>query len=208
MAAATTGARALGSGLLSLAGGPIGVTILAVGALTAGIGYLIKENSQAEISIKALQRAEEAAAPTKTKIKSLTDELTTASRQRAAAIREEINELINLQRVELARLGEKKKAALEAARAGGGTGGVDSMTGAFGGVVGTSFGNQVNAQNARTLRDSQLNTREVKEATAAYEAQDKVVAAMSNSLKEAEKARASLACEGGRASRCGGKGRD
>lgn len=193
MAAATTGARALGSGLLSLAGGPIGVTTLAVGALTAGIGYLIKENSQAEISIKALQRAEEAAAPTKTKIKSLTDELTTASRQRAAAIREEINELINLQRVELARLGEKKKAALEAARAGGGTGGVDSMTGAFGGVVGTSFGNQVNAQNARTLRDSQLNTREVKEATAAYEAQDKVVAAMSNSLKEAEKARASLA---------------
>lgn len=193
VSAATAGARAFGSGLLALAGGPIGATILAVGALTAGIGYLIKENSQAEISVKALQRAEEAAAPTKTKIKSLTDELTTASRQRAAAIREEINELINLQRVELARLGEKKKAALEAARAGGGTGGVDSMTGAFGGVVGTSFGNQVNAQNARTLRDSQLNTREVKEATAAYEAQDKVVAAMSNSLKEAEGARASLA---------------
>lgn len=193
VSAATAGARAFGSGLLALAGGPIGATILAVGALTAGIGYLIRENSQAEISVKALQRAEEAAAPTKTKIKSLTDELTTASRQRAAAIREEINELINLQRVELARLGEKKKASLEAARAGGGTGGVDSMTGAFGGVVGTSFGNQVNAQNARTLRDSQLNTREVKEATAAYEAQDKVVSAMSNSLKEAERARASLA---------------
>lgn len=193
VSAATAGARAFGSGLLALAGGPIGATILAVGALTAGIGYLIRENSQAEISVKALQRAEEAAAPTKTRIKSLTDELTTASRQRAAAIREEINELINLQRVELARLGEKKKAALEAARAGGGTGGVDSMTGAFGGVVGTSFGNQVNAQNARTLRDSQLNTREVKEATAAYEAQDKVVTAMSNSLKEAERARASLA---------------
>ena len=191
--AATVGARSFGNGLLALAGGPIGATILAVGALVAGIGYLIRENSQAEISAKALQRAEEAAAPIKTRLKTLTDELATASRQRAAAIREEINEIINLQRVELARLGAKKKAAEDAARAGGGTGGVDSLTGAFGGEVGTSFGRQVNAQNARTIPIAQLQTREVKEANAAYDAQKTIVDALTGSLVEAEKARAALA---------------
>jgi len=46
---AATAARGLGSGLLALAGGPIGVTVLAVAALAAGMVYLNSKYSEAAI---------------------------------------------------------------------------------------------------------------------------------------------------------------
>lgn len=56
--AATAGARAFGSGLLALAGGPIGATILAVGALALGIKALSDRYGEANVR----QRENEASA--------------------------------------------------------------------------------------------------------------------------------------------------
>lgn len=180
--------KGLGASLMALAGGPVGLAVTAVAALTVGLFALAQQNTDAAIAVRALQEVEERAAPAKTKLEKLTRELATASGERAAAIRQEIRALIDLERVELARLGALKAAAEDRAKQSG-TEGVSAM---FGGEVGTSFQRQVNEQVAREASKPRLpserpllDTREVREATALVEAQWKVVDAMEASFREA-----------------------
>lgn len=193
--AATAGARALGSGLLALAGGPVGLATFAIAGLAAGIAYLIIQNTDAAISAKALESVERRALPTKTKLEALTLELASASRERAAAIREEINEIINLERVELARL----KAVADAEKNNANTA---SQVGRYTGGVGLEGG--LSARDQAALRQElefrpyandaagDNETAAVRRANAEYEAQKKLVEGYDSALKDATASREAL----------------
>lgn len=187
-AALSLATKGLGASLMALAGGPVGLAVTAVAALTVGLFALAQQNTDAAISVRALQQVEERAAPAKTKLEKLTRELATASGERAAAIRQEIRALIDLERVELARLGALRAAAEDRA----GQSGTESVSAMFGGEVGTSFQRQINEQVAREASKPRLpsekpllDTRDVREATALVEAQWKVVDAMEAAFRDA-----------------------
>lgn len=60
ISAATAGAKAFGSGLTALAGGPIGVAILAVAALAAGIVYLGDKMEKTGVVYRSVEQANDA----------------------------------------------------------------------------------------------------------------------------------------------------
>lgn len=62
MGRATIGAKALGNALLAFAGGPLGATVLAVGALVAGIIYLNNKFSEGAVTSRKLEAQSEATA--------------------------------------------------------------------------------------------------------------------------------------------------
>lgn len=89
-------ARGMGAGLMSLAGGPIGVTILAVGALAAGLVWLKNTYGDAAVATRELGvvsgRAESVLKKyedAQIKAKTATGEAAKAARESAAAYREE-----------------------------------------------------------------------------------------------------------------------
>ena len=183
---ATVASRGAAMGL-AMMGGPLGLTLTAVSALTVGLIILAQRNSDAAISVRALQQAEQRAQPAKTQLEKLTRELATASRDRAAAIREEIKALIDLERVELARL----KAVADAEKLKANT---ETQTGRYGPGMGVEAGlaarDQAALQRELELRpwangDSQRETAAVREATAAYDAQKSVIEGMEAAFAEA-----------------------
>ena len=184
---ATVASRGAAVGL-AMMGGPLGLTLTAVSALTVGLIILAQRNSDAAISVRALQQAEQRAQPAKTQLEKLTRELASASHDRAAAIREEIRALIELERVELARLAAKRAQTLEVAKRSG----TESVTAMVGGDPSSPFQQQINEQVAREANKPRLpsegpllDSREVREANAAVEAQWQIVEAMEASYREA-----------------------
>lgn len=184
---ATLASRGAAMGL-AMMGGPLGLALTAVSALTVGLVILAQRNSDAAISVRALQHAEQRAQPAKTQLEKLTRELATASRDRAAAIREEIAALINLERVELARL----KAVADAEKLKANT---ETQTARYGSGMGVEAGlaarDQAALQKELELRpwangESQRETDAVRRATAAYDAQKTVVEDMEAVFKEAK----------------------
>lgn len=95
-------AKALGSGLLALAGGPIGVAILAVAGLAAGIAFLIQRQSEAAVAARAEAKAKEALAPANTELEKLVRQLATANEAETKSIREKIAALVDEAKVKAA----------------------------------------------------------------------------------------------------------
>ena len=89
------GAKTLGSGLLSLAGGPIGVTILAVAALAAGIAFLIQRQSESAVAARAEAKAKEALAPINSELEKLVRSLASANEAETKSIRDKIAALVD-----------------------------------------------------------------------------------------------------------------
>lgn len=96
MVAATTGARVFGSGLLALAGGPVGVAIIAVAGLVTGLNYLKDKYGDAAVAARELNEVSSRSESVlrkyedaQIKARDATGEAAKAARASAAAYREE-----------------------------------------------------------------------------------------------------------------------
>lgn len=99
MTAAAGGAKALGSGLLALAGGPVGLAVTAIAALTIGLIALAQHTSDAAIAARAQAQAYQAVQPATTELEKLVRKLATANDEETASIRRKIAAILDEQRL-------------------------------------------------------------------------------------------------------------
>lgn len=212
--------RGLGAASMFFLANPIG---LAITAVALALGVMALRSRQASDAVRAQDEVERRAAPTKDRLATLTNNLANASRDRAAAIREEINALLELERIEAARLRENYNQAKATARGSGGQT-AEGAIAAIGGDPSSPFAREAARQinemvEARGRAGAVMyegldigaapETRQTREARAAYQAQLGVIRAMEDAVRDAESTRASASTSaGGGGGGASGAGRD